>query len=90
MKLLQISTAVLMAPSRISMSALPSSKACGIVHAVNREGHEQAAKQHDFGHEEDPHADGGRFPLLSGVANCSRSSSGTGSGTRSSSSFIAS
>ena len=67
-KLLQIRTAVLMEPSTIFMSALPAMKAARIRHAIHRKGQEQAAEQHHFGHDENPHPERGGFALLLGRA----------------------
>ena len=61
---LQISTAVLVAPSQIFMFWLPSTKAVVVERAVHQVGAEQAAEEHDFGQQEHPHAEGGGLPLL--------------------------
>ena len=59
-----ISTAVLIPPSTMSSSWLASANSCGVARAEQRVGHEHPAEEHHLGHEEQPHADRGRLPLL--------------------------
>ena len=60
---LQIRTAVLVAPSQMSIFWLPHQGLVirGPVHQVRGE---QPAEEHDFGQQEHPHAEGGSLPLL--------------------------
>ena len=61
---LQISTAVLMAPSMTFSCVAASANASGDSVAVDDVRHEQAAEEHDFGDEEHPHAERRRLGLL--------------------------
>ena len=61
---LTIRTAVLNAPQRIDRWALASWKASGARRPVDDVGHEQPAEEHDFGDQEDPHAERRRLVLL--------------------------
>ena len=63
-KLLQIRTAVLVAPRAALMDLLAAAKSPKVPAAVNQIGAEQAAEEHDFGGQEDPHAEAGGVALL--------------------------
>ena len=63
-KLLQIRTAVLVAPMVALMEVLAAAKSAEVPATVDQVGAEQAAEEHDFGGEEDPHAEAGRVALL--------------------------
>ena len=63
-KLLKISTTVLMAPSVMSRWLLAEAKAAGNLVTIERVGKKHPAKEHDFGDQKNPHAERASFALL--------------------------
>jgi hypothetical protein len=63
-KLLQIKTAVLVAPIAASMDLLAAAKVAEVPRAIDQVSAEQAAEEHDFCGEKGPHAQAGGIALL--------------------------
>ena len=66
-KLLQISTPVLIAPMVTFMKWLVRGECLRVHVAIDGIAAEHAAEEHDFGHQEHPHAERGGFQLLCAV-----------------------